>query len=374
MKYPSKLLAQSKIGAVMIEPVYFDARYIRIGHHDGISRFSACLFAELAKKIKVIAIVSDLRQLEKLPAGSEYVLLSDPTNPLAELLIPRKLNRLGAKLVFSPMQTMGSFGREYKLALTLHDLIYYRHPTPPPSFSLLVRFGWRLFHLTYFPQRLLLNSADLVVTVSETTKKLIAKHRLTRKSVKVVYNAGSVHTVEIARQFSGANNLVYMGSFMEYKNVETLIVAMDQLPDFKLSLLSKIDDRRKLELLSLTRHPERIEFLNGVTDKRYGELIDSAFALVSASRDEGFGIPVIESMERGTPVIISDLEIFHEIGGEAAIYFVTDSADDFAEKVRLLNEEVSWNDKSAACVKQAKKFSWAKSAEQLVSALGSIAN
>ena len=51
----------------MIEVLHFDARFIRLDHHDGISRFSVELIKALSKKIRVVAIVYDLRQLEKLP-------------------------------------------------------------------------------------------------------------------------------------------------------------------------------------------------------------------------------------------------------------------------------------------------------------------
>lgn len=147
-----------------MQGLFFDCRYIRIDHHDGISRFSAGLFAELAKITQVTAIVNDLRQLDKLPAGVEFVKVSSPTSAL-EPFVAFQLNKLGAKVVFSPMQTIGSFGRKFKLVLTVHDLIYYRHPAPPPSFAWPIKILWRLYHLSYLPQRLLLNRADAIATV-----------------------------------------------------------------------------------------------------------------------------------------------------------------------------------------------------------------
>ena len=353
----------------MLDPVFFDARYIRVGHHDGISRFSAGLCEALSKKTKVIAIVSDTRQLEKLPNGIEHVLLNDPTKPFAELLIAKKLNKLGAKLVFSPMQTMGTWFRKYRLVLTLHDLIYYAHPTPPPSFSWPIRLGWRLFHLTYIPQRLMLNGADAIVTVSQTTKSLIAKHRLTRKPVSVVYNAGS-GTKQLAHTKPN-KSLIYMGSFMEYKNVECLIDSLSTLTDYQLELLSRISPERQAQLESRAgESAKRIVFHNGVSDEKYHQVLSSAFALVSASKDEGFGIPVIEAMEQGTPAIVSDIEIFREIGGEAASYFDPDSPEQLAKRVLELSQ--NWNSASESAIQQAKKFNWEASAEALLTALEAL--
>lgn len=354
--------------------LYFDARYIRVDHHDGISRFSAGLFAAISRRIDTVAIISDLRQLDALPKHSRYILLNSPTSFLGELTIARKLNQLGAKLVFSPMQTIGSFGRKFKLVVTLHDLIYYRHPSPPPSLPWAIRAGWRLFHLSYWPQRFLLNQADAVVTVSQTTKELILRHKLTRKPVHVVYNAATSAKQQLNREHEqpkGVGKLIYMGSFMAYKNVETLVLAMNHLHDCELHLLSKIDSKTK-ERLQLLAPNSKLIFHNGVSDRQYLKLLDGARALVSASRDEGFGIPVIEAMGRGCPVVISDMPIFQEVGGAAALYFNCDSADDFVKSVRTLDNAKNWKKHSRLALQQAQNFNWEKSAEALIAAINSL--
>lgn len=355
----------------MLDPVYFDARYIRVGHHDGISRFSAGLCNALSKQTKVIAIIHDERQLEKLPNGIDYVKLNDPTKPMAELFVARKLNRIGAKIVFSPMQTMGTWFRKYKLVLTLHDLIYYAHPTPPPSFSWSIRLGWRLFHMTYIPQRKMLNGADAVATVSQTTKRLIEKCKLTKKPVFVVYNAASGGKPKQVQR--SKSSLVYMGSYMDYKNVECLISAMKELPNYTLHLLSRIETTRRAELTNLAAdNADRIIFHNGVTDLEYQEILSTAFALVTASKDEGFGIPVIEAMELGTPAVISDIEIFREIGGTAAKFFNAADPGELVQRIRELEDTSSWKQTSEASIEQAKKFNWHDSAQSLVAVLKEI--
>lgn len=351
---------------------FFDARYIRVGQHDGISRFSAGLFAALSKQTDVTAIVSDLRQLDKLPSGTKFVKINDPTSPI-EPFAALKLNRLGAKIVFSPMQTIGSFGRKFKLILTVHDLIYYRHPAPPSGFNVFVRALWRLYHLVYWPQRFLLNRSDAVATVSETTKSLIAKHKLTSKPVFVVYNAaGDGEQFQAPAKMPEQKSLVYMGSFMEYKNVETLIASMEWLPGFQLNLLSRISEDRKSALRKLIPAGTKINFLNGVSEDEYHQQLVNATALVTASRDEGFGIPLVEAMSRGIPVVVSDIEIFKEIGGDAALYCDQDSPQAFASAVKRLTKDDNWVLISKKSQEQAAKFSWTRSSESLLKALDSI--
>ena len=142
--------------------VVVDCRYTRIGRHDGISRYTASLVEELAKLHPVTMLISDHRQLEMLP-DVPWQLVSSPTS-VREPLVALTVNKLKPDVVFTPMQTMGSWGRKYKLLLTVHDLIYYRNRTPPRDLAAPIRLLWRLYHLAWWPQRLLLNRADGVVT------------------------------------------------------------------------------------------------------------------------------------------------------------------------------------------------------------------
>ncbi len=346
--------------------LHFDARFIRLDHHDGISRFSVELIKSLAKKVKVVAIIYDLRQLEHLPMDIEFVVLNNTQSP-AELFIASKLNKLGATHVFSPMQIMGTAGRKYKLILTLHDLIYYRHRKPPQDLNFFVQLIWRTYHLSYLPQRLLLNRADAIATVSKTTKKLIEEYNLTKREVGVVYNAAPGKPASSARVMPTSKKLLYIGSFMPYKNVETLVKALGLLPEYELQLLSKIDDSRRLVLSQLAERVQaKIVFHSGVSDEEYTALLQEAFALVSASKDEGFGIPLVEAMQQGTPVVVSDLEIFNEVAGKAGKYFSTDNPVDFAKRISELEDKSIWTETSRLSIIQAKQFNWDSSAEFLL--------
>ena len=353
---------------------FFDARFIRVDHHDGISRFSSELFQAISRQTKVIALISDQAQLDSLPPGTDHELVNDPKNPFLELLLPRKLNKLGASVVFSPMQTMGSIGKKYKLVLTLHDLIYYKHRKPPGFLAWTIRVAWRVFHLSYAPVRILLNRADAVVTISETTKELIVANQLTKRPVHVIYNASSMPAVSSAKKQPRTRNLLYMGSFMPYKNVELLVNSMDQLPGYTLTLCSKVEPERKKQLLSKASHEakSRIHFVDGVSESKYLELLDSSFALVSASKDEGFGIPVIEAMSRSLPVVVSSIPIFHEVAGEAGVFFNPESSVEFAEAVQSLETSAHWQEASARSLSRSTSFDWHQSANKLLSLIESI--
>ncbi|MFB2583835.1 glycosyltransferase family 4 protein [Herbiconiux liukaitaii] len=359
----------------------FDCRYTRLGRHDGISRYTAGVVGALQKLVQagdpavagldITMLISDERQLEMLP-DLPWVKASGPTSVL-EPIVSLQVNRLAPDVVISPMQTMGTFRRRYRLALTVHDLIYYSNPTPPRDLPAFVRVLWRLYHKAWWPQRLLLNRADAIVTVSETTRGLIESHRLTTKPVIVARNAADLPPAEVAqaasaddavRARSAARSLVYMGSFMPYKNVETLVRAVGELPGYTLHLVSKVSDADRERLQAIDPEAQLV-FHDGVSDEEYSELLQHATALVTASLDEGFGIPLVEAMGHGTPVVVSEIGVFHEIGGEAALYAPARDAAAFAARIRLLEDPVEWQRRSRASRTQAETFSWDASARVL---------
>ncbi|GAA2338035.1 glycosyltransferase family 1 protein [Saccharopolyspora halophila] len=348
-----------------------DARWTRTDQHDGISRYGSSLIEALHQLHPVTMLIHDERQLELLPAGVPHVRVNSPFSP-RELWLSRTLNRLGADVVFSPMQIIGGLRRDYRLVVTLHDLIYYRHPTPPGFLPLPVRLAWRLYHRAFWPQRAMLDRADAVVTVSETTRRLIERYRLTRRPVAVVPNApaqdASPEPAD-AGDAGGARELVYMGSFMPYKNVETLLRGMAFLPGHRLHLVSRIEPAREAELREQVPDGADVVFWRGIGEADYQRLLVRAKALVTASRDEGFGLPVIEAMKAGAPVVCSDLEIFGEVTGGHAKFFAPDDAERFADAVRALDEPGVRSELIAGAREQAAKFTWQNSAERLLDVL-----
>jgi len=351
-----------------MEGIWFDGRYINPTKPDGITSFSLGLI-EAALKLAPLTVMVDSQQKAELLPKSDRLRIYF-TNPVAspkELFSTRKLNREGIKVLFSPMQTTSGLGRNFKLVYTLHDLIYYRHRTPPVNFNLFIRIVWFFYHLSYWPQRRILNLADAVATVSETTRDQMLRHRLTRRPIYVIHNAAQApERIEKANRHD-SKYLVYMGSFIGYKNVETLIKGMKYLSDHTLVLLSRITPERKAELQALADEVgSDVRFENGVTKDEYHGWLHSAKALVSASMDEGFGIPVVEAMERGCPVILSDIPIFDEVAGPAGLRFTATDAIAFSEQVKRLGEKRDWKLHSDLGLTQAEFFTWEDSAELFI--------
>jgi glycosyltransferase involved in cell wall biosynthesis len=351
--------------------VVFDCRFVRFPRHDGISRYTAGLVEAFSKLHPVTMLIHDERQLAMLP--DLPWIKSRPGHSLLEPFLPLlTLNREKPDIVFCPMQTIGYFGNNgYKLVLTVHDMVFYRMRTPPKEFSPIVRLIWFLYHLSYWPERWTLNRGVATVTGSYNCEREMTEAHLTKRPLSVI-RPGIEDSGIPPREYPKTKSLVYMGTFLPNKNVETLARAMHLLPGYTLHLLSRISEKAKAQLAALAPAGS-IVFENGVSDQRYIEVLRGATAMVSACRDEGFGIPLIEGLNEGTPLVISDIPVFHEVGGDAAVYFDHENPQAFADAVVSMDVPGKWAELSAKARRHAGDFSWDESGRRLYELLMSLA-
>lgn len=163
-----------------------------------------------------------------------------------------------------------------------------------------------------------------------------------------------------------------MGSFMPYKNVELLIKGMAWLPGRTLHLLSKITPSRRKELTKLIPKGADVRFHGGVTDDAYEALLADNAVLVTASFDEGYGIPVAEALAMGVPAVISNIPIFHEVAAGGALYFDPYNPKQFADRIKELDDK----DTLDQVIKNGKahiaSFTWDDSARALLNTVNSL--
>jgi len=357
--------------------VFYDARWILIeDRFDGVSRYSHELAWALSKQpdIELVWVIHDERQLGKLPKG-DYVLANNPNNGIAELRLPQILNKAGAEIVYSPFFVMGTLGKKYKLVLTIHDLIYFKHRTPPQWLPWFTRVGWRLFHLTYWPLRWQLNRADCVATVSDTARNELIIAKATKRPIFTVSNAAANTFAMPDTNHSKSKNVVYMGAFTPYKNVECLIKATALVPDIKLQLPAKIPHSRRLEierLISTLGIENRVVLYDGVTDDKYRDILSDARCAMSASRIEGFGLPLIEAQQAGVPFAAADTPIFKEVGADSVLYFDPDSPEQAADCIRQFSNAKTNRTYVMRGRKNAARYTWNASADVATKYLKSL--
>jgi len=358
---------------ITIMNIFFDARYIRTDFHDGISRYTTELGNALAKLTPITFIISDPAQLTFLPKKAKHVLIHHVTS-VKEPFTAHILNKFQPDVVYSPMQVIGSMGRTFKLIVTSHDMIYFHHKKAPYGQPAIVRAGWRAYHATKLFERLALNKADIVATVSHAAQRQFQEAKLTKRPIIVIPNAPQAfsHHAELQRAEGAPRNLIYMGSFMPYKNIETLLKGMEYLPDYTLHILSKGPAARKRELEALVPAKRNVVFHGGVSDGVYAQLLTDKAALVNASLDEGFGLPVVEALSLGVPAVISDIPVFHEVAAGGALYFQPLDPKDFADQVKQLDSKAVRDRVISHGKTHAATFTWERSARTLLNAITSL--
>ncbi len=203
----------------------------------------------------------------------------------------------------------------------------------------------------------------VIVPADYWKAELIKRYRLDPRKVTVTYEGVS----EIFSQFSILKSqvsikkpfVVYTGNLYPHKNVPILISAITKL---KLNLAIVCARSVFVDRLPQSKY---IHFLGRLTDEQLVSLYQQADAFVFPSLIEGFGLPGLEAMAVGLPVIAARASCLPEIYEEAALYFAQGSSDDLAQKIKLvIGDNKLRQDLISKGKKQISKYSWSKMAKE----------
>jgi alpha-1,3-rhamnosyl/mannosyltransferase len=270
-----------------------------------------------------------------------------------------------------------------KLVVHTHDLL----PLTAPDDHR----GWR----DQLVRRLMpasLRRADCVLTVSESVATEIRTlFPAVAPRVAAVLNGiegalfrpkdASANRSEIhARLGLKGDYVLYLGALMSRKNLEVSVRAFGQflaaqraagrpLPKLVLAGMSRSEAYvRRLRALANEIAPQEICFTGFVSDADCVALLQHARAFIAPSRGEGFDLPALEAMACGIPVLCSDIPVHRELLGDDALFFATDSAEDFAEQLkRLFTTPGLQEDLSRRGPLRARRYDWESSMRSLAS-------
>jgi len=214
--------------------------------------------------------------------------------------------------------------------------------------------------------------------VSNETANQVRKAGLYAGEIDVVYNAAAPEMMQLGQGRPSAftpekaHHIIYMGSFMPYKNVENIVRAAAFLPKhYTVHFLSRIRPAEKERYEAIFRDARgsdklgaQLIFHNGVSDADYIHLLRHG-ALISASLTEGYGVPIAEAQALGVPVLCSNIPIFKEVAGNAALYFDPRLPADIAAKIQMLESEMVFKTLASRSIMQSRRFSWGASAKRL---------
>lgn len=279
-----------------------------------------------------------------------------------------QLYRLRPNLVHFGMvqQPILYFG---KVVTTMHDLTTVRYTNPSKK-----RLVFKIKQYVYsWVNKIAARKSAAIITPSEFVKDDVAKYaHVNSRKITVTHEAADAITdkPEPIADLEGKQFIMYVGRPQPHKNLRRLISAFQELqekhPDLHLVLAGKRD-------LLYRRHQRRVkregvqnvQFTGFVTEGQLRWLYENTAAYVFPSRSEGFGLPGLEAMVHGAPVVSSNATCLPEIYGDAAEYFDPLDVQDMAQKInRVLSNEARRKDLIAAGKKQASKYSWETMAQQ----------
>jgi len=227
--------------------------------------------------------------------------------------------------------------------------------------------------------RLAIFQTDLVFTVSNYSRQcLIDVHGLKRERIRVVPEAAAPQFQPPATSDQREHFILYVGGVSPNKNLGTLIRALGMLNEpclLKIAGDYSSEGFRSCyeEVRALAAEEgllEKVEFLGFVSDDELVRLYQRAAVFVLPSFDEGFGLPAIEAMASGAPVIVSEGNSLTEVVGDAGLAFRADNPKGLAAAInRVFSDLILWHRLSDAGVRRAAEFSWARSAALFIQVL-----
>lgn len=277
---------------------------------------------------------------------------------------------IDADLVHYGMVTQPVFYRG-KVVTTIHDLTMakseFRNPlTPRPVFEVKKIVYNRIFKMA-------VAKSTLIITPTEYIKKDVIKftHQPAKKFVVTYESADKIkEKADPYKKLVGERFLLYVGRPWPHKNLNRLIDAFEILqvkyPDLYLVLAGqKNANYENIGKSAKDRGLKNILLTDFISEARLRWLYENCAAYVFPSLSEGFGLPGLEAMIHGAPVVSSNATCLPEVYGDAALYFDPKDIDDMADKIaKVLDDETFRADLIKRGYAQVEKYSWERMARQ----------
>ena len=253
---------------------------------------------------------------------------------------------------------LGSILIRHKI-MTIHDLSFLENP----------KWFSRAYYLWYkIMTPLAVRTSQHILTVSAFSKQEIRRFYpfIKAQDITVIYNATDESLFRPLSQVATPPErfALAVSSLDPRKNFNRLIEAFNDIQDCKLYIVGT--RHRNFNHQDDSAATQNIRYLGRVTDEELVQLYNQAVCFIFPSLYEGFGLPPIEAMSCGCPVLVSDIPVLHEVCGDAATYF--DPYNPYAIK-KAINQFLEANEKRNSGYDKAHRFSWTASAKTLISLL-----
>jgi glycosyltransferase involved in cell wall biosynthesis len=253
-------------------------------------------------------------------------------------MVSRAARKLGADLIHSPM-TLGPWRSKAPAVYTMHDMLYFRSPE-------LMATPFYTLPMQWLEKRAASN-ATMIITDSVVSSHDIQKYLKFPEDRIVVTPLGATPPQSIIEPAKTRQRdlMLAVGVRLPHKNFEGVVRALARIPESDRPRLvvtgSRNDDplRPVVDELGLG---EWVDLKGWVTNDELDWLYANASALIVSNFVDGYCLPALEAMIMGLPVLMSDIPVYHEVGGDAVGYFDPTDPDSIAAIILKASKEPEW--------------------------------
>ena len=357
-----------------------DGNEANVHEHVGVSVYTLALlnyFQSVASEKVSFCIFLRQKPMASMPKKNPYFHYEVVSGPFlwSQIFLPFHLyTKSKIDLYFAPAHYIPRFC-PVPIVVTIHDLSFFYYPQEFRKKD--------LFQLKNWTARAI-NKSKAIIAVSKTTKKDIVKwYQVPDKKISVIYNGFEKKSEdksdkEVLKKYniSEKKYILYVGTLQPRKNIVTLIRAFNDYykthEGLKLVIVGKkgwLYDEIFGEVNRLNLNLQ-VVFTDFIPDEDVIVLYKNAWVFVMPSLYEGFGIPILEAMAYGCPVISSQNSSLPEIGGEACLYFDPSDPNDLIEKwYQLAQSKEIYNKLINTGKNRIASFSWKRCAHDTLELL-----
>ncbi|QDH81110.1 glycosyltransferase family 4 protein [Echinicola soli] len=277
-------------------------------------------------------------------------------NMFSPVSLARDIARSDGEIFYSP-SFMPPLYSKMPYVFTVHDLMHL--------------FYYSTMHRIYYRQVIarLATRAKQVITVSHFSKaQLVSLLGIPEELVTVIYNGVDDHFLANQEASSlGRPYFLYIGNRRANKNLPAMLEAFAHahIPKDYVFALSGKSDPQLNALIQDLGIEKRVQFLGYIPEEELPKVYKGAYATLFVSKMEGFGLPVLESMASGTPVLTSTKSSLPEIAGGAALCANPADILDIQQGIeRLVSDQGMYEGFVERGLKRARQFPWSRTAEQ----------